>query len=67
MKAPRNDRHRSTQSRSTASEEGSELSSDDATAPDGATAKVPFDTSVAHQARMYDYMLGSKGEVLHTP
>ena len=26
-----------------------------------------FDTSTAHIARVYDYWLGSKGDVLHTP
>ena len=42
------------------------MTSDEAQAPDGGTdgrtaAGVPdFDTSVAHQARMYDYLLGGK-------
>jgi hypothetical protein len=40
------------------------MSSDDAAAPgDGGTlakARLPFDTSVAHQARVYDYLLGGK-------
>ncbi len=40
------------------------MTSDDAAAPgngsDGKSASLPFDTSVAHQARMYDYMLGGK-------
>jgi S-adenosyl methyltransferase len=41
------------------------MNSDDAAAPgDGAvagkTGPLPFDTSKAHQARMYDYMLGGK-------
>jgi hypothetical protein len=27
---------------------------------DGKTGSLPFDTSVAHQARMYDYLLGGK-------
>jgi hypothetical protein len=38
------------------------MAGDDAVAPgDGDTAeKMPFDTSVAHQARMYDYVLGGK-------
>jgi hypothetical protein len=39
------------------------MTSDNAAAP-GSTAEktgsLPFDTSVAHQARMYDYMLGGK-------
>jgi hypothetical protein len=39
------------------------MTSDDA-APgggaDGKTGPVPFDTSVAHQARVYDYLLGGK-------
>jgi S-adenosyl methyltransferase len=38
------------------------MTDDNAAAPgDGHTAgKAPFDTSVAHQARMYDYVLGGK-------
>ncbi|MGH3246332.1 MAG: SAM-dependent methyltransferase, partial [Trebonia sp.] len=39
------------------------MTSDDATAPGSGTdgsEPVPFDTSVAHQARMYDYALGGK-------
>jgi hypothetical protein len=41
------------------------MTSDDAAAPDnggtgGKISPLPFDTSVAHQARMYDYMLGGK-------
>jgi hypothetical protein len=41
------------------------MTSDDAAAPDGGstagkTGSLPFDTSVAHQARMYDYLLGGK-------
>ena len=38
------------------------MTRDDAVTPvDGDTAeKVPFDTSVAHQARMYDFVLGGK-------
>jgi S-adenosyl methyltransferase len=41
------------------------MTSDDAAVPDGGavTGRVgplPFDTSVAHQARMYDYLLGGK-------
>jgi hypothetical protein len=38
------------------------MTRDDAVAPvDGDTAeKMPFDTSVAHQARMYDFVLGGK-------
>jgi hypothetical protein len=44
---------------------GIEMTSDDAGAPgDGVTAgkagPLPFDTSVAHQARIYDYVLGGK-------
>jgi hypothetical protein len=38
------------------------MTSDGATAPgDGTAGKakpLPFDTSAAHQARMYDYLLG---------
>ena len=37
---------------------------DDTTAGDGL---LRFDTKVANQARVYDYFLGSKGDVLHTP
>ena len=37
------------------------MTTDEATAPDnGKTGSLPFDTSVAHQARMYDYVLGGK-------
>jgi hypothetical protein len=41
------------------------MTSDGAAAPDGEAASgtagtLPFDTSVAHQARMYDYALGGK-------
>ena len=38
------------------------MTRDDAVAPvEGDTAeKMPFDTSVAHQARMYDFVLGGK-------
>jgi len=41
------------------------MTSDDAKVPGGGatagkTGPLPFDTSVAHQARMYDYMLGGK-------
>src|ERR1700722_7382059 len=38
------------------------MTRDDAVTPvDGDTAeKMPFDTSVAHQARMYDFVLGGK-------
>jgi hypothetical protein len=37
------------------------MSSDEAAATDGTTGNtgsLPFDTSVAHQARVYDYLLG---------
>jgi hypothetical protein len=37
------------------------MTSDNAAVPGGAAGKtgsLPFDTSVAHQARMYDYLLG---------
>ena len=38
-----------------------EMTSDDAAAPGGGTAgSLPFDISVAHQARVYDYLLGGK-------
>src|ERR1700753_2452000 len=39
------------------------MTSDDAAAPGGTAGKtgsLPFDISVAHQARMYDYLLGGK-------
>jgi hypothetical protein len=37
------------------------MTSDDAVAPgDDAAGSLPFDTSKAHQARMYDYLLGGK-------
>jgi hypothetical protein len=40
------------------------MTSDGTAAPDGGTAgktgPLPFDTSVAHQARVYDYLLGGK-------
>jgi hypothetical protein len=40
------------------------MTSHDAALQDGGTDRgaspLPFDTSVAHQARMYDYMLGGK-------
>ena len=38
------------------------MTSDEARAPDGgpSTGAPDFDTSVAHQARMYDYLLGGK-------
>jgi hypothetical protein len=39
------------------------MTSDDAapgSSADGKSGPLPFDTSVAHQARMYDYMLGGK-------
>jgi hypothetical protein len=40
------------------------MTSDEAPAPNGGAtasrARPPFDTSVAHQARMYDYLLGGK-------
>jgi hypothetical protein len=38
------------------------MTGDDVAAPadDGTAGKTPFDTTVAHQARMYDYVLGGK-------
>jgi hypothetical protein len=40
------------------------MTSDGSAAPeDGDTAGNPFDTSVAHQARMYDYVLGGKDNI----
>jgi hypothetical protein len=40
------------------------MTSDGAAAPGTGTGSktgpLPFDTSVAHQARMYDYLLGGK-------
>jgi hypothetical protein len=47
----------------TGPEEGAEMTTDQAPAPGeggGRPESLPFDTSVAHQARMYDYMLGGK-------
>jgi hypothetical protein len=42
---------------------GTEMSSDDVTEPAGdstlsAVRSLPFDTASAHQARIYDYVLG---------
>jgi S-adenosyl methyltransferase len=43
---------------------GTEMTSDGVAAPEdgtaGKTGPLPFDTSVAHQARVYDYLLGGK-------
>jgi hypothetical protein len=43
---------------------GRQMTSDDATVASGGTTgkagSLPFDTSVAHQARIYDYVLGGK-------
>lgn len=37
------------------------MTTDEAAAPgEGETGALPFDTTVAHQARMYDYILGGK-------
>jgi S-adenosyl methyltransferase len=38
------------------------MTGDNAVAPGNADTadKLPFDTGVAHQARMYDYVLGGK-------
>jgi hypothetical protein len=42
-------------------ERGAEMTSPEGPAHDGGAAgSPPFDTSVAHQARMYDYLLGGK-------
>ena len=47
-------------------QKGAEMTTDE-TAPGGdKPSPLPFDTTKAHQARGYDYLLGSKGEVLHT-
>jgi hypothetical protein len=45
------------------------MTSDDAAAPGsggtaGKTGPLPFDTSKAHQARMYDYLLGGKDKAM---
>src|ERR1700739_4511766 len=52
-------------SRSASSEKGIEMTGDEAPGPgrdpDGKAGALPFDTSKAHQARMYDYALGGKG------
>ena len=40
---------------------GSEMSTDETAAVSsgaGKSGSLPFDTSVAHQARIYDYLLG---------
>jgi hypothetical protein len=46
------------------------MTTDETAAPNDSTAgkagPLAFDTSVAHQARMYDYILGSKVDVLYT-
>jgi hypothetical protein len=43
------------------------MSTDETAAPgDSKAGALPFDTSIAHHARMYDYLLGSKVDVLHT-
>ena len=44
------------------------MTSDEAAAPGGGstagkTGPLPFDTSVAHQARIYDYTLGGKDNI----
>ena len=40
------------------------MTSDDAAGPgEGKRGPLPFDTSVAHQARMYDYVLGGKDNI----
>jgi hypothetical protein len=36
------------------------MTTDKTAAPSGGTGPLPFDTSVAHQARVYDYVLGGK-------
>jgi hypothetical protein len=45
------------------------MTTEDTAVPDGGAGKsgpLPFDTSKAHQARVYDYVLGSKSDVLQT-
>ena len=46
------------------------MTTDETAAPSdgtaGKTGRLAFDTSVAHQARVYDYVLGSKVDLLHT-
>jgi len=40
------------------------MTSDEAAEPgDGKRGQLPFDISVAHQARMYDYVLGGKDNI----
>ena len=42
------------------------MTSDEAAAPGGTAGKAKppaFDTSVAHQARVYDYLLGGKDNI----
>src|SRR5215469_113524 len=36
------------------------MTSDEAAAVSGKTGPLPFDTTKAHQARVYDYLLGGK-------
>jgi len=46
----------------------SDTSASDGTAGDstaGTEGPLPFDTSVAHQARMYDYVLGGCSRYMH--
>jgi hypothetical protein len=46
------------------------MTTDEPAAPSGGTVSkakpLPFDTSVANQARMYDYLLGRKIQVVQT-
>jgi hypothetical protein len=47
----------------TGDEKGAQMTADEAPPPDGGTGRAGppgFDTSVAHQARIYDYLLGGK-------
>ena len=38
------------------------MTTDETAQPTSNTGSLPFDTSQAHHARIYDYLLGSKNE-----
>ena len=41
------------------------MATDETAQPGSKTGPLPFDTSKAHHARIYDYLLGSKVDVLY--
>ncbi len=41
-------------------QKGSQMTTDETAQPGGQTGPLPFDTSKAHHARIYDYLLGGK-------